>query len=140
MKPFDIFNQFAADPSKELEGVWHRIGGGDDAPARILVARSGNKRHSKVITQLYEAAKSILDLKNETSEAKSEEITIESMAKGILLGWENLTFKGRALENGWNLGDAKELLSVRDFRELVNKYAITFADYKAVQDEEDAGN
>lgn len=148
MKAFDIFNQYAADPSKELEGVWHNLGAALNPEAepseqkfpRILVARSGNKRHAKVVTQLYESNRATLELKNETAEAKSEEITIESMAKGVLVGWENLTFKGRALADGWTLDEAKTLLSVKDFRELVNRHAINFADYKAVQDAADAGN
>lgn len=140
MSAFDIFNQFATDPKAELEGVWHRIGGTDEAPARILVARSGNKRHSRIITQLYESNKATLELKNEAADAKSEEITIEAMSKGILLGWENLAFNGKVLENGWNIDDAKTLLAVKDFRELVHKHAMTFADYKAVQDKADAGN
>lgn len=137
---FDIFNQYAADPKKELDGVWIRLGGEDDAPARIKVARSGNKRHSRIITQLYESNKATLELKNDAADAKGEEITIDAMAKAILLDWENLSFKGKALENGWRIEDAKLLLGVKDFREVVNKHATDFKKFQAVQDEADAGN
>lgn len=137
---FDIFNQYAADPNKELDGVWVRLGGPNETPARIKVARSGNKRHSRIITQLYEANKPTLDLKNDVADAKGEEITVEAMAKGVLLGWENVSFKGEAIKDGWDIDTAKMLLGVKDFRELVNKHAMDFNKFKAVQDEADAGN
>lgn len=146
----DIFNQFAADPNKELTGVWITIGGTEAKPVKIKVARSGNKRHGKVITQLYEANKSTLDLKNDAADAKGEEITVEAMAKGILLGWKGVSFKGTALPDAGDetdkvsaedrLADAKTLLGVKDFRELVTKHSLDFQRFKAVQDEVDAGN
>lgn len=132
----DIFNQFAADPNKELEGVWVPL----DATTRIKVARSGNKRHSRIITQLYEANKGTLDLKNDAADAKNEEITIEAMAKGVLLGWEGVSYAGRDLADGWNYDDAKALLGVKDFRELVYKHASDFQKFRAVQDEAAAKN
>lgn len=148
MTGFDIFDQFATDPSKELDGVWHIVGAAlnPEAPEderkypRIKVARSANKRHSRIITALWEANKTTLDGKDEAAEVKGEEITIQAMAEGILVNWENLTFKKRKLEDGWNIADAKAMLSVKDFREKVNKHANTFADYRIDLDKVDAGN
>jgi hypothetical protein len=155
-KAFDIFNQFATDPAKELEGVWIPLGpatrnleSGEPDPAsvpRILVARSGNKKHGKLVSKLYEAAKSILEMKNDAADAKGEEITIDSMAKAIYLGWENLSFKGVAVANSADmtaedrLAEAKRHLAVREYRKLVMGYSENFEKYKVVQDEEDAGN
>lgn len=142
----DIFNQFAADPSKELDGIWVSLGGDDAKPARIKVARSGNKRHAKVITALYESNKSTLELKNDVADAKGEEITIEAMAKGILLGWEGLSFKGAdnadsaVMTAEDRLVQAKQFLAVKDFRALVQKNSEDFQKFKAVADEEAAGN
>lgn len=144
----DIFDQYAADPAKELEGVWDVLGTDPKTQkvARILVARSGNKRHGKVITQLYEANKSTLDLKNDDADAKGEEITIEAMAKGVFLGWEGLSFKKEPVPDSATLSAeerlkwAKKLLAVKDFRARVQRVAEDFQKYKAVQDEEAAGN
>lgn len=146
---FDVFDQFATDPSKELEGTWIPIGpatgvlsdGETPDPAtapQILVARSGNKRHGKIVSSLYETSKTLLETKNDAAEAKGEEITIQSMAQGILMGWKNLGFKGEKLEDGYNIKDAKRLLAVKDFRDMVGKYANDFQRYKLKQEEADA--
>lgn len=144
----DIFRQFAADPVKEVEGVWEVLGTDPKTQkvARILVARSGNKRHSKVVTQLYESNRSTLELKNDAADAKGEEITIDSMAKGVLLGWEGLEFDGEKLADSKDMTPedrlvaARKLLAVKDFRALVQKKAEDFAKFKAYQDEAAAGN
>mgnify|MGYP000851115727 FL=1 len=146
----DIFAQFATDPNLELEGKWFNLGpatrtleGGKPDPAsvpRIKVARHGNKRHSRIVSQLYEANKSLLEMKNDAAEQRGIEIAVESMAKGILLGWENLSFKGTGLPDGWDYETAVMLLQVKDFRELVGRYANDFAEYRLVKDEAAAGN
>jgi hypothetical protein len=65
---------------------------------------------------------------------------MESMAKGVLMGWKNLGFQGTALPDTWDYATAKKLLAVKDFRALVSKHADSFAEYKAVQEEADAKN
>jgi hypothetical protein len=147
----DIFNQYATDPNKELDGVWTTVGQTKDGKkSEVKVARSGNKRHGKIITALYESNKSTLELKTDAADAKGEEITIEAMAKGILLGWRNLSFKGEVLPNAGSEGDtitpeerlvtAKKLLAVKEFRVQITKLSEDFTKYKIVQDEADAGN
>lgn len=130
----DIFAQFATDESKEEAGVWVEIG----EDAEILVARAGNKKYGKMIAKEYEKHKKLLDLKNDASEAKSEEIMIEVLAKTILLGWKNISFKGEDLP--YSLENAKMLLAVKDFRKLVAGYADDTEQYKAQVEEEVAGN
>jgi len=146
----DIFAQFATDPKLELEGKWFDIGSaegklenGDPDPntvPMILVARSGNKRHGRVVAKLYEANKSLLEQRGDAAEARGEEITIESMAKGVLLGWKNLSFKGEKLKDGWDYETAKHLLAVKDFRKLVGTKSDSFEEYKLHQEEADAKN
>jgi hypothetical protein len=147
---FDIFDQYATDPNKELEGVWVPIGPAtrivdgvpdpESVPA-IKVARSGNKRHGRLVLQMYEANESLLKLKNDAADLRGEEITIETMAKGILLGWKNVSLRGVGrLPDGWDIDNAKKLLSIKDFREMVNKHATNFELYKAVQEEAAAKN
>lgn len=148
--PFDIFDQFATDPGKELEGVWVTIGratrtidGKPDPESvpQIKVARSGNKRHGRIVVQLYEANEQLLKQKNDEADARGEEITIETMAKGILLGWKNLSFRGIGrVPDTWSYEMAKKILSIKDFRELVNKHATNFELYKVVQEDAAAKN
>jgi len=145
---FDIFDQFATDPKLELEGVWNTIGpaqrtleNGDpdpDSAPQILVARSGNKRHGRIVSQQYEANKSMLDMKDDAADAKGEQITVDAMAKSILLGWKNLAFKKEILEDGWNIADAKKMLAVKDFRDMVARLSTDFNKYKVVQEAADA--
>lgn len=151
---FDIFNQYAADPSKELEGVWENLGPAinPDAPEgerkypRILVARSGNKNHGRIVSKLYEANKATLDLKNDAADAKGEQITIESMAKAIYLGWENMAFKGAVIPDSATmtaedrLAEAKRHLAIKDYRAAVMRVSENFEKFKAVQEQADAGN
>lgn len=147
---YDVFAQYATDPKLELEGVWNDIGpaqrtlpNGAPDPAsipRVKVARSGNKRHGRIVSQLYEANKSTLELKNDAADAKGEEITVESMAKAILLDWENLAFQKVALPDGWDYDNAKKMLAVKDFRELINRFSVDFTKYKMFQEAADAKN
>ena len=146
----DIFDAFATDPKLELEGVWHTLGAATrklengepdpDSIPKILVARSGNKRHGRIVSKLYEANKTTLESKGDDADAKGEEITIEAMAKAVLLGWKNLSFQKEPLKDGWDLVTAKRLLAVKDFRAVVQKKAESFDDYKVKQEEADAKN
>lgn len=145
---FDIFSQFATDPKLELEGRWTTIGpaatnhpdgtpDADTAP-QVLVARSGNKRHGRIVSKLYDANRQLLDQKTDAANAKGEEITVESMAKAILLDWKNLAYQGEILPYSYE--NAKKLLAVKDFRALINKHAEAFAEYKLDQEVEDEKN
>ncbi len=144
----DIFAQFATDPNLELDGVWVDLGAAEEngRVPRIKVARSGNKRHGRVVTKMYEANKHTLELKNDAAEVKGEEITVDSMAQGILMGWQNLSFKKEVLPDSESLSPeqrlatARRLLAVKDFRALVMRHADNFEKFKAVQEEADAGN
>lgn len=157
---FDIFDKYATDPNKELEGVWRVIGPAlrtkedgspdpDSAPA-LKVARQGNKRHGRIITQLWESNEDVLKAKDDAAEARGEEVTVEAMSKGILLGWKNITFKGVAYPDAGTeastltpeerLKLAKELLMVKDFREAVTRLSNERESYLIKQAKADAGN
>lgn len=147
-KVFDIFDQFATDPKLELEGTWVEVGSalrtlenGESDPASvpsILVARQANKRHNRLVTAQYEANKTVLEGKDDAADDKNEEITINVMSQSILMGWKNFSFKGETLKDGWDIGTAKRLLGVKDFRALVHAKSLEFANYKIKQDSADA--
>lgn len=130
----DIFAAFATDETKELEGVWVELS--DDA--KILVARAGNKKYNKSLAQQYEKNKRLLDLKNDAAETLSNTIMIDVMARSLLLGWQGIKFKGEDLP--YSVDNAKLLLSVKDFRDLVSKHASDAEAYRLAQQEEAAKN
>ena len=70
----DIFAQFATDETLEENGTWFPIGGG----ARVLVARSGNRKYAKLLTKEVERNKKALDLNDDAADKLSEEIIFNS--------------------------------------------------------------
>lgn len=126
----DIFAQFATDEGLEENGTWFDIGGG----ARVLVARSGNRKYGKMLTKEVERNKKLLDLNDDAADQKSEEIMIAVIAETILLGWKDLSFKGEVME--YSTANAKKLLAVKDFRKLVAQFADDVSAYKIKEEVE----
>lgn len=146
----DIFKSFATDPNTELNGTWFDLGGaertladGSPDPAsvpRILVARNGNRKHSRLVVALYEANRSTLERKDEAAQAKNDEITVTVMSQAILLGWKNLSFNGAPLPDTYDSKTAVMLLEVKDFRELVAKHSLDMSSYLLSKEGEDVKN
>ena len=126
----DIFAQFATDETLEENGTWFPIGGG----ARVLVARSGNRKYAKLLTKEVERNKKALDLNDDAADKLSEEIMIGVIAETILLGWEGVSFKGEEIE--YNVANAKKLLAVKDFRKAVAQFADDVSAFKFKETEE----
>jgi len=126
----DIFAQFATDETLEENGTWFPIGGG----ARVLVARSGNRKYAKLLTKEVERNKKALDLNDDAADKLSEEIMISVLAETILLGWEDISFKGEVLE--YNVANAKKLLAVKDFRKAIAQFADDVSAFKFKETEE----
>ncbi len=126
----DIFAQFATDETLEENGTWFPIGGG----ARVLVARSGNRKYAKLLTKEVERNKKALDLNDDAADKLSEEIMISVLAETILLGWEDISFKGEVLE--YNIANAKKLLAVKDFRKAIAQFADDVSAFKFKETEE----
>lgn len=131
----DIFNEFATDTKKEEEGRWVDY---DDKTA-FLIARSGNKNFARVFTRAYNQNKSLLNSKNDTAEAKANEVLAEVMAETILLGWKGpVKLKGEEL--AYSAQNAKKLLVIKDFRAWVQGHADDFSGFKAAEEAEEAKN
>lgn len=126
----DIFAQFATDETLEENGTWFPIGGG----ARVLVARSGNRKYAKLLTKEVERNKKALDLNDDAADKLSEEIMIGVIAETILLGWEDVSFKGEVLE--YNVANAKKLLAIKDFRKAIAQFADDVSAFKFKETEE----
>ena len=126
----DVFNSFATDEAVEVAGVWKDL----DKDTSILVARMENKEHTKLMIKLYEENISKLEGNPELDDILTREI----LAKTILKGWKNLTYKGKTLK--YSIDNAMMILSHKDFRKAVVKIAIDFDNFRMKLDEEDVKN
>lgn len=132
----DLFNEFATDEKREIEGRWVPL----SAETKFKIARNYNPEYNKLFTRLFERNKVVLNSKGKVAEDKSEEVMLEVLAKTVLLDWE-----GPVLIQGENLGaytveGAKKALKLKEFRKWVVAQADDFQAFKAVQEAEDVGN
>ena len=121
---FDVFEQFATDEALESNGTIFKLG----AEAEVLVARSGNRKFSKLITSQVALNKQTLDAEDDNVDSVSDTILIDVMAKTILLGWKGLFFKGQEIP--YTFDNAKKLLGIKDFRRQISKFADDMSAYK----------
>lgn len=126
----DVFQQYATDEKKEVEGVWVEL---NDKGAKVLVARAGNKKYARMFSREYERHQRALEAKNDAADDLSDKVTIEIMAETILLDWQGLTFKGELLP--YSKENARKLLSVKDFRVHITKLSNDFDSYRVAQEE-----
>ena len=129
----DIFAQFATDETLENNGTWVELG-----EAKFLIARSGNRKYAKLLSKAVERNQKTLDLKNDAADKLSEQIMIDVIAEAILLGWEDVGFKGQALT--YSIDNAKLLLSVKDFRAQIMKLAEDAEAFKVKEEVDQAKN
>lgn len=129
----DIFEQYATDETKEVEGTWV-----DDGDAELLIARAGNRRYTKKLLKLYDRHKKALDRKDDAADALSDNILIEVLSETILLGWKNITLKGEPLP--YTPENAQKLLAIKDFRKRVMDLSDDFDAYKVKEEADQAKN
>lgn len=110
---FDIFDAYATDENLENNGTLFPLGKG----SKVLVARAGNRKYSKALTKAVETRRVELDAGDDTADAVSDQIMVDVLAETILLGWEDLSFKG--VDMPYSLDNAKTLLRIKDFRKTV---------------------
>lgn len=117
IEALDIFAKFSTDESLENNGAWFPIG----PKSRLLIARSGNRAYGKALTKQVEMNKLALDMGDDLAEEVSDKIMVDVLANTILLGWENLSFKGEVLT--YSVENAKKLLAVKEFRKQVVRFS-----------------
>lgn len=122
---FDIFTAFATDENLENNGTTFPLGKG----ASVIVARAGNPAYAKLLNKLVEQSRVALDAEDEAAEELSKSIMIDVYAQTILLGWNNLSFKGEELGD-YSVEKAKKLLAVKDFRIHIDKLSNQIDAYK----------
>lgn len=137
MDAIDLFSAFSTVKANENEGTLTQLPDCGDTLWRV--ARSGNRKYNRLLSQLYKRNRAVLDSKGDEAEKKSDEILTEVFAKTILLGWQGeILYKGKKYPYSYE--QAKVLLAHRDFRTKVASIAEDFSNYKEVLDGEDLPN
>lgn len=126
----DIFSQFATDETLEMNGRWIQL----DANSRIRVARENNDNYQKAFREKWNANEAALQVGDAHADEIARGIFLDVLAETILVGWEGLTYKGKAIK--YSVENAKKLLAHKDFRKLVETSAADFAGYRAKLEEE----
>jgi hypothetical protein len=124
----DIFSQFATDEGLENGGTYFDLGG----DAKVLVARAGNRKYSKLLTKQVNLHKQALDLEDDNAENMSDKIMASVMAQTILLGWTGVSFKGAELP--YSTANAEMLLGIKDFRRQIAKFADDVSAFKVKEE------
>lgn len=133
----DLFSQFSTVKANEDEGTLTQLPDCGDTLWRV--ARSGNKKYNRLLSQLYKRNRAVLDSKGDEAEKKSDEILAEVFAKTILLGWEGeILYRGKKYPYSYE--QAKILLGHKDFRTKVASIAEDFTNFKEIQEGEDIPN
>ena len=129
----DIYELFATDAKLETSGRWVSLG----KDAKVLVARASNDRFTSRMKHLLK--KHGVDLQDSSKENLDllEKLVQDATAEAILLGWENLSFQGQALE--YSKENALKLLAIKDFRNKISKLSDEMSGY-LVAEQEAQGN
>lgn len=127
----DVFAEYATDETKEEQGVWHPVGADG---TELLIARSGNRKYSRLLAQAMDKHGRALDLKNEASDKLSETIMVDVLAESVLLGFKNVSYKKSPMS--YSVVNARTLLGHKDFRQLVTRLSNDMEAYKVAVEAE----
>lgn len=124
---------FKTDRQRENQGVWVDIGDG----ARLLIARLNNERYKQEF--LAQTKPFRTQVRTGTlSEEIAERILRTCYARTVLMGWEGLQDEeGNDIPH--SVEKAEELLSIPDFKSLVEELASSRELYRR-EEAEQAGN
>ena len=130
----DISKEFGTDERLEEEGAWVDIGDG----TLLCVARIGNKKYAKYFERLMKPHRAQFRTGNIPIELQEVNVT-KTLAKTVLLGWENLTYQGKLLE--YSVDNAIMVMSdLKDFRTMVTEIAGEMGTFKEEEVEETEKN
>lgn len=129
----DVFATYATDENAELNGVWQ-----PHLDSSLLIARAGNTRYLRVMSEKFEANQQLLDSKDEKAEALSNQLMAEIYAETILLGWKDLGYQGKEL--AYSRENAVMILKHKDFRRVVANLADKIDAYRAKTEEAQVKN
>lgn len=130
----DLFAEFATDAALENGGAWVTYKGA----TRFLIARAQNENFGALIAKTLQENEAALQGDSAEAKALSAKLMNEVLAKTILLGWENVAFKGKPVD--YSVETAAELLTMTDFRVWVREQSANRDNYKLKLEDEAVKN
>lgn len=132
---FDVFDKFATDEKKELQGAEVVLEQG----VSLRIARADNINFLNLLQQEADAmAEKTENMSEDEAYDFDRKSLLRVLAKTVLLGWKGLSYKGKPIK--YNEENAMMLLKHKDFRKLVMQHASDFANFKARLEDEDEKN
>lgn len=113
---FDLSAEFQktdAQKEREIQGRWMEITGG----AKLLIARAGNDNYMREYNKIPRAIRQRLE-SGKINTKKAEPLIADLIATTILLGWEGMADKGKAITYSVDAA-AKYLIEYPPFFNLV---------------------
>lgn len=133
---FDPFKRFGVDKQKEVEGVWFPL----DKNARILIARRNNPKYQEYIREHLSHLRVIgAQRVNSNDDDLVDSVVLDAYARTIILDWEGFTVDG-GKSYPYSIENARELLEIADFREVVFALSQDLSAFQSEVEEEDLGN
>ena len=123
---------FGTDAALEEEGKWFDLG----ENARVLVGRFGSKRHNRVMDKLRAPYEHMLARKGKIPKDEMSDMIRESVASGVLLGWEGFVDK-----DGKDIPFSEEealnaITLYKDFYDLLFDFSNDMANFLSYVEEE----
>ena len=125
-------NAFATNTEKEVNGVWHDIGEG----AKVLVARSGNKKYQAELRREMKPYRNRLNRNDPTMEPIAEKILIRVIAKTILLDCEGIEDDDGKLIKYDTAKGVEMLTDYPELRDIISGLSDDLASYQDEFEEE----
>jgi hypothetical protein len=123
------------DPSKETEGVWVEL----DGTASIKVRYSDSIESQKKVNDRLRPYRKLVARDSEAiPQEEQDRLAKGILADYILVDWKGITENGA--EVAFSRENARRLLEIPIFRQMVERAAQDIANFRAAQAEEDAKN
>lgn len=116
----DLAKEYATDPSKEEEGVWHEIRGG-----RFLLRRINNPEWRK---RVFRQARMT---RGRRRSDEQDDLTIDLLVNTVVLDWEDITERGQPLP--YSKVECKNILI--KYPDLMDEIVDRASDIEAYQQE-----
>jgi len=134
-KSFDL-SSLAPVQSMAEEGVWIEFFG----DSRLKIAQAQNPKHQAFLSNQYKIHRRKIDLENKAADDLSEEITLQGMAKFLLMDWENITIDGvQNTPYSPEIG-VKAMIAVPVLRKEVEEQSRRLQNFQEAENVEDADN
>lgn len=132
---YDVFDLYATDEKKELDGAIVELGKG----VSVTVALAQNDNFLKRILEESERQAGIIKgLPEKEAKARDLKGLCEVLAETVLLGFKGMSYKGKPIK--YTKANAVKLLLHREFRKMVLAHAGNLDNFRLKREEKEVKN